>query len=158
MSERQKELLGRQCAVIDNMPQPLRDLVHDYGFGVVVAFIENGVNSPNVIRHLIRAVRSVGQDNRGLASESRARGGALLAVLEPWLIQQGAGFPSRHLVQVVRDAGFTLLPRNAPSLPMVEASLAALDGRPQISKREKHLMRLQAALLAGDRAMWGTGT
>lgn len=38
---------------IDQMPPAIRALVHDYGLGVVQAFLDVGVREPRHIRHLV---------------------------------------------------------------------------------------------------------
>ena len=39
---------------IDHQPQAIRELVHEYGWSVVKAFLDCGVSKPKQIRHLIR--------------------------------------------------------------------------------------------------------
>lgn len=142
-------------ALVDAMKPEHRALVHEYGLNMVLAFLQNGVTDAPNIRHLIRTVRNGAQEPRvRLGHALKTRGEALLRSLDPWLISQGAGFSGRQVVQVIRDRGYAVLPLG-PTTAMIEASLSALDGMSLMQRQPKHVRRLQMALNAGDKAMWG---
>jgi hypothetical protein len=140
---------------VDGMSAEHRALVHEYGLGVVVAFLQNGITKPETIRYLVITVRNAGREgNKTLYGPKTNRGNSVLAALDPWLLSQGVGFPTAHLIRLIRDKSYSILP-TSPTDAMVQASMETISGgNVAISKRDKHFRRLQAALLAGDRALW----
>lgn len=51
-----KERVERRMARIDALSPELRAVVHDLGWSVVEAFLQNGVNKPRQIRRLVQVV------------------------------------------------------------------------------------------------------
>jgi hypothetical protein len=52
-------------AQIDRMSPELRELVHEYGYTVVRAFLDCGVEKPKQIRHLVENVLNEFSPTRG---------------------------------------------------------------------------------------------
>mgnify|MGYP007100071970 CR=1 FL=1 len=50
---------------IDELPQGVRALVHEYGYNVVNAFLNIGVTKPNHIKHLVETVLDEFSPTRG---------------------------------------------------------------------------------------------
>lgn len=59
---------------IDNLPKPIRELIHEEGYTIVNAFLACGVKNHKHIRHLINTVRD-GSYNGGINPLARARTG-----------------------------------------------------------------------------------
>lgn len=53
---------------IDAMPTELRQLVYEYGYAVVLAFLDCGVRKPRHIRHLVERVLDEFSPTRGRVS------------------------------------------------------------------------------------------
>ncbi len=55
-----EELLARKrrnrMGIIDNLPREVRDMVNEYGWAVVHACIDSGVEKPRNIRHLVETI------------------------------------------------------------------------------------------------------
>lgn len=49
---------------IDALPREFRELVHEFGFAVIKAFLDCGLRKPNQIRHLIALCRGQTIDGR----------------------------------------------------------------------------------------------
>jgi hypothetical protein len=47
----------KRMARIDSLPQPIRLLIHEYGWDPVRIFLDLGLTSPRQIEHNIRSVR-----------------------------------------------------------------------------------------------------
>lgn len=145
-------------AAVDALKPEHRALVHEYGLACVDALLQAGVTKPGQMRQIIGTIRAGGGTDRrplyGFKPENKGR--AVLAALDPFLVAQGAGFTGRQVVQVIRDKGYSVLPRT-PTREMLEASLHALDNKGLVTRIDKHTLRLQAALHRGDLEMWGGG-
>lgn len=50
---------------IDHLPAPVRELIHDYGYNVVKAFMDCGVGKAERIRHLVETVLDEFSPTRG---------------------------------------------------------------------------------------------
>lgn len=53
-----KKRMGR----IDALPQPIRFLIHEYGWDPVKIFLDLGLTSPRHIEHNIRVIRELGSE------------------------------------------------------------------------------------------------
>lgn len=58
---------------IDEMPQQLREMVHQYGLNVVTAFLQSGVSSPKAMRHCVETVLDEFSPTRGSFSSQGKR-------------------------------------------------------------------------------------
>jgi len=140
--------------VVDRLPPQLRALVHEYGLSVVTEFVQHGVTKPAAVRQIVRAVM-LGAREPGNARPGADQATRTVNALGSVLCQMGVAVPPRHLLRALRDAGYTLV-ANSPTHAMVEASMATVAAyEPRITKPEKHFRRLQAALAAADRELWG---
>jgi hypothetical protein len=136
---------------IDNLPPETRALVHEFGWGIVSAFLDVGIKKPSIIRHLVETTM------RG-AYETRERRRSWLAIapavedMAQVLHDIGSSENPGALVRGIRRRGGALL-RMKASRVMVNASVAALDDPKHRGRRfdvfEKHKIRLDAALAAG---------
>jgi hypothetical protein len=59
---------------VDRLPQSTRDLVHQYGYAVVKAFLDCGVTKSSRIRHLVETVLNEFSPSRGTNSAQGPRG------------------------------------------------------------------------------------
>jgi hypothetical protein len=142
------------CDVVDRLPPLLRQAVGEYGFSVVMAFVQMGITDPKVMRHLVQAVR-LGARERGNERPWAPQHRRVFNAIDTWLIANGAGFPAVALARGMREAGYIPVSLN-PSLEMTEASMAEVTVYdPRLSKMDKHFRRLQAALGAADKSLWG---
>ncbi len=57
---------------VDGLPIAVKELVWDYGWGVVSAYIRSGVTAPTVIRHLIEITLKGSHEIRASRFETRA--------------------------------------------------------------------------------------
>lgn len=139
------------CDFVDRLPKELRSLVHEYGLSVVLDFYNNGITKPGAIRFLIRSVR-LGAREPG----NRRHYGTHLPNLDEFLVSSGSSLTAEQIVRVIREGGYTVLPVAGPTREMTHASMATVSsGSVAVGKEQKHMMRLQAAMTAGDRALWG---
>jgi hypothetical protein len=58
---------------IDQMPQDLRQCVHDYGYTVVKSFVDLGISKPKHLRHLVETVLNELSPTRGAYSSQGKR-------------------------------------------------------------------------------------
>ncbi len=126
----------QRMAEIDRLSPALRELVHEFNWNMVKAFLDNGVRDPKKIRHLIRAVSS------GAASYGSGR-------------QFGEGASMKISNETSMELSLRhdlVLSWVVPTDAMVRASMDAIlpyvPGTPLLSKAEKHRIRLAAALKA----------
>lgn len=54
-----------RMAAIDRLSPELRELVHDYGYTVVRAFLDHGIEKPRILRHLVETVLDEFSPTRG---------------------------------------------------------------------------------------------
>jgi hypothetical protein len=104
---------------IDSLPKEIRELIHEYGYTVVDAFLNQKVTKASAIRHLIQAVMRGSLD----ASYGGARNG------------QG-----RDLVVVPEHPTIAMVEASM-------ATVANHDM--EVDKFTKHRLRIDAALKAG---------
>lgn len=76
--EKFQEIVDRKRSArmreIDALPPELRACVHDYGWTVVFAFMQGGVQKPKRIRHLVETVLNEFSPTRGSFSAQGVRG------------------------------------------------------------------------------------
>ena len=63
----------KRMAEIDRLPAATRELVHDYGWSVVNAFLSIGVTKPKHIKHLVETVLDEFSPTRGAFSSQGVR-------------------------------------------------------------------------------------
>jgi hypothetical protein len=121
MNNTQREKIVARMSYIDGLPKDVRELVHEYGFTVVKAFLDQKITKASAIRHLIDTVRTGSIDpGTGAGGVGMVGGRAMCAVpIEP-----------------------------TPA--MIAASMATVANHDMlVSKEEKHRLRLRAAIKAG---------
>jgi hypothetical protein len=120
------------------MPADLRACVHEYGFAIVTACLKHKVSKPAAIRELVREIWTG-------ARQPKQTGGAE-STLDWLLIQNDAGISAKTLLRVLADASLVVVPAN-PNAAMIDASMQTVSGfNMKVTKREKHRLRLQAAI------------
>jgi hypothetical protein len=132
--------LDRSLAMTDALSPELRACVHEFGLPIVRACIDAGVKTPNKIRHLVHEIWEGARCSRQHRSPADK--------LDWLLIQAGAQISSAQLAEVFKREHLLIIP-SMPTAPMIEASLAEVSNHGLIcTKREKHRLRLVAALRA----------
>lgn len=108
---------------IDKMPEGIRALVHEYGLGVVQAFLDIGVTKPKQIAHLIGTV------------------------------QRGSNEVGDRTRSPKQTSYYVYVPVE-PTDRMIAASMETCSNLDmKVTKREKHRLRLVAAIKAQQRAI-----
>jgi hypothetical protein len=119
VAERRKN----RMAVIDALPPDWRELVHEYGFTIVDALQCGGVKKARCAKHIICTI---------------------LEERDPLRQDRNFSQGNRSPEVTVSD-----LKPVEPTNAMIAASMSAIDGFiPTLSKREKHRIRLRAAIMA----------
>lgn len=147
MSDHQREdiytppqAMFRAVARFDKLSPELRECAREFGLEIVHSFMECGVTKPARIRYLVNIVR-LGSRSTGQVSNARNQIDALL-----W--QSGSSFTFWTFKRALRMLNWAIVPIGATQ-KMIEASMATVSGFSETcSKKEKHLRRLSAALLA----------
>ena len=124
--------------VVDRMPGQLRACVHEYGLPVVSVLMKHGVKDPRHIREVAKefwlGARQTGQKTGAMGS---------LDVI----LSQGP-VSSAMLNRFLADNNLVIVSVN-PSRAMIDASMEAVSGfNVRVTKEEKHVRRLRAALYA----------
>jgi hypothetical protein len=131
---------------IDKMSPELRSCVHEFGEPIVIACMMAGVKQPQRIRQLVREI----WEGARQPTQSRPRLGSL-----DWIMQQaGAEISAETLIRILRDNHHYLVPLD-PSKEMIEASMNTVSSyNMRITKRDKHRLRLRAAIEAGVKHLY----
>lgn len=126
---------------VDRLNPAMRACVHEFGEPIVTACVLAGVKDPRRIRQLVREI----WDGARQPMQTRPRLGSL-----DWVLQQaGAQISAKTLIRILRDNSHYLVPLD-PSKEMIDASMNTVSGfNMRITKREKHQLRLRAAIEAG---------
>lgn len=136
-------------ADIESMPSDLRECVHEYGYAIVKACLIAGVNKPGAIHQLVREIwegaRQPGQRGK-LAGVPR-----VYNTLDWVLTQAGPDISAATLARVLANNSHTIAPLT-PTREMIAASMNAINGMGLLTKRDKHQIRLRAALLVASEA------
>jgi hypothetical protein len=145
----------RHLEAVDMLPEPLRQCVHEFGYPIVIACLQAGVQKPTHIRELVHQIwlgaRQPAQ--RQCRSELYA-GHAVQKQLDWLLIQSGSEVSAEALVRVLWMNGLLIVPRE-PNGVMLDASMAEVSGHTEVvTKRDKHRRRLRAAMDAAARRLW----
>lgn len=129
----------------DMMPGPLRECVHEFGFAIVDQCRMFGIKEPARIRQL---VRTVWDGARSPVDRPHSTGGShTLGHLDWLLIQAGAQLTAPQLIRLLWDHGMAVIPKE-PSELMVQASIDETGKMGLVSKKDKHRLRLRAAIRA----------
>jgi hypothetical protein len=129
---------------IEHMSPDLRACVHEYGYAIVKACQQCGVNRPANIHQLVREI----WDGARQPAQKRGKG----CTLDWILIQAGANISADTLLRVLENSSLAIVPLT-PTREMIEASKAEVSGFNQVcTKSEKHRLRLMAAIKVG--AAW----
>lgn len=130
----------RALAEIDIMPDDLRSCVHEFGYPIVDACRQAGVRQPNRIRQLVLQIWA------GARAPYEVSGPE--GTLDWVLAQAGANISAARLERVLAAYDLRIIPVT-PTREMLDASMAEVsDFTQKITKREKHLRRLRAAISA----------
>jgi hypothetical protein len=138
---------------VDEMPEGLRQCVHEYGLPIVTACVQAGVNNP---RHIHTLVREIWDGARQTGQKNAAKGERIATqdVVDWLLIQSGSSLTAETLARALWERNLAIVPRE-PDAKMVEASMQTVSGFTEIvTKREKHSRRLKAAIEATVQNLW----
>lgn len=140
---------ARDFEKMEDMPAEIRSCIHEFGFEIVSACMNYGVNDPRQIRDLVREVWAGARQ----PSQSKiGKGTNALNKIDWVLLQAGAGISAERLIRTLNFNGLSVIPMSVTP-KMVEASMNALDGHGLVTKQQKHTIRLDAALRAGREAV-----
>jgi hypothetical protein len=128
-----------QIDEVDRMSPPIRACVHDFGYPIVKTFLKFGCQNPTMIREVVREILFGVRD-----------GGQKTSAYDALEFVLSRGPVNVHqLLCILEENGLALVPAN-PTRAMLEASEAEVSGGTvRITKRDKHRLRLTAALRAG---------
>lgn len=125
----------------DTMSPEMRACVHEYGLPIVLACKKAGVTEPKRIHELVREIWA------GAREHSQRRSPA--STLEWYFMQAGIDLNASTLLRLLKNQNLIIVPDMA-TRPMIEASMATVAKHNlKVTKREKHYMRLNAALAEG---------
>lgn len=142
----------RHLAQVDAMPAELRACVHEFGYTVVSACLDAGVDRPNRIRQLVHMIWEGARHER--QSTGAGYQSAVMLQLDWLLVQAGAQINARELVGFLQRHCWTMLPLH-PTRAMIDASVATIAGFDVACKKwEKHQRRLIAAIEAGSKSLF----
>lgn len=140
----------RELDVTDGMTRELRECVHEFGLPIVERLMWHGVRSPGAIREIVREIwDGARQPSQRLYAST---GGSVVNKLDWVLLQANCPISAKRLIRVLDDRSFTVSPSH-PTAAMIDASLDALQSHGFVSKREKHRLRLMAALKAAQQEL-----
>jgi hypothetical protein len=128
-----------QLVKTDEMSPELRQVVHDYGYPIVYAFVSCGITKPGIIRNLVaecwHGARQSNQSNGGIDT-----------VIDLLLINSGSSMSARTFIRALYDSSLCILPME-PMPQGIDASMVTVSGGTErMTKREKHTRRLRAAI------------
>lgn len=123
---------------MDAWPKAMRECVQEFGIAIVRACRQAGVKEPRHIRMLVREIWA------GARTPYETHRKDPLSNLDWVLIQNGCPVSALSFMRLLEHSNYLVVPRE-PNTPMVNASMAALDGHGWVSKSTKHRLRLAAA-------------
>lgn len=131
---------------LENYSPAVRECVFEFGEPIVTACLLAGVKDPRRIRQLVKEIWD------GARQPTQRR--PLLGSLDWVLMQAGAQISAKTLVRVLRDNCYFLVPMD-PTKEMLEASMNTVSNFDvRITKRDKHRLRIRAAIEAGVKHLW----
>jgi hypothetical protein len=143
----------RALDLTDGMTGQLRACVHEFGSQIVSSLVQEGITRADKIRRIVHCCWMGAREphqRHGL----RMRGSPVADQLDWLLEQQGAKITAATLLRVLASHNMVILPRE-PGLNMVEASMETVSGHDAtMTKYQKHLLRLRAAIDTAARKMW----
>lgn len=142
----------------DAMSPELRQCVHEFGYTIVKACLDQRVTEPRRIRHLVieiwKGARQPHQRQRPLRGAGPAPSDLLSQIDGVLKLHEGETMSAATLTRLLWQSGFVIVPTE-PSGAMLAASMAEVSGfTERITKPEKHRRRLKAAIAASARKMW----
>lgn len=140
----------RALETVDDMPPELRACVHEFGYAIVNACLQAGVTKPAQIRQL---VYNIWQGARQPHQRTGERGTSIMEYLDWVLIQAGAQITAQRLVRVLHDKGMVVVPHE-PTEQMIVTSMMAIEKMGLLTKRQKHTIRLRAAIRGAAKQFW----
>lgn len=142
-------------AKTDAMPLALRECVHEYGYAIVNACINNGVTDPKRIHILVKEIWA-GARQPAQERLVHAQGASPILKQIDWLLLQSeAKISAKTLVRTLYENNLVLVPLE-PNPAAIAASMETVSGfNVRVTKATKHRMRLRAAVRASTRSMWG---
>lgn len=145
----------RAFSEVDTMDPELRQCVHEFGYAIVKACLLVGVTKPNYIRHLVHEIwMGARQPEQKMAGSGQRTGAVRTTHFLDWvLIQAGANISAERLVRLLWQKDFVIMPRE-PTREMVAASMEAIATMGTLTKTQKHLIRLRAAIKAATKQCW----
>lgn len=152
-TESELAIIRQRQAHVDSLPADIRALVHDFGWGVVSAYLQAGVTKAKRIRHLIETTLDGSWEIRSRRLNTQVISRAAER-LNKCLSEFHLPANGQALVDSLRRNGAVIVCMQ-PTTAMVDASIHALH-QPQyanayVTKQEKHRIRLTAALRAAER-------
>jgi hypothetical protein len=127
----------------DRLPADLRECVHEYGLPIVTVLMKHGIRRGAVIREIVREIWA------GARQTSQRR--APSSTLDWYFVQAGIDLNTPTLLRLLEDQSLIIVPKNA-TIQMIEASMDTVSKHDMvITKRQKHKLRLDAALEAGSK-------
>jgi len=143
----------RALEATDDMKAGLRQCVHEYGYAIVQACLQAGVNEPRTIRQLVREIWAGARQPAQRTGTGSARRNAL-EHLDWVLIQANAEINASTLIRILKDNNLVIVP-DEPTFQMIEASKATVANHDlKITKSDKHRLRLRAAIKAAVEQFW----
>jgi len=128
---------------MERLPAELREAVHEYGMAIVRVLVKYGINRKaqidEVVREIWEGARSTGQ--------KRSPG----TTLDWYFMKAGVDINTATLLRILNNNCLIIVPKSA-TREMIEASMQTVASHNMIvTKREKHHLRLDAALEAGSK-------
>ncbi len=146
----------RALDMVDNMPPAYRKCVHEVGWEAVSIMMPLGL-TPAQIKSVVYACwQSPGSahQRRGFGQPVEERCSPVMQHLDTLLSRAGANISGAMLLAFLKHNGMVIVPLE-PSSPMIEASMATVAGHDvRVTKKEKHRLRLKAALNASVKRLW----
>jgi hypothetical protein len=144
--DRVSEKTVRSFERLEQYSPALRECVFEFGEPIVTACLLAGVRESRCIRQLVRDIWE------GARQPTQRR--PALGSLDWVLIQAGAQINAKTLVRILRNSSHYIVPLD-PTVEMLEASMNTVSNFDvRITKRDKHRLRLRAAIHAGVKHIW----
>ena len=149
------EIIAKRQDEIDSLSKEMREVVYEFGWGIVHPLIRAGINKPGQARHIIQTILKGSYETQERFNATRRISLAGERMNEATR-SLGLNCNGQAVVEAYRRFGGLCLSMT-PTRPMIEASMSALDRRPpKVWKTEdKHRVRLHDALKAAEKTEHG---